>query len=76
MNCTGEKLETYRIGPCVVAGRVSKNMYVFQVEEGRRQVAHRSRLKGYRLALKGPPLFLFHFHHSRPEEIPGWMNGR
>ena len=42
---TGEKLETYRIGPCTVAERRGEHSYVLNLQEGRQQEAHRSQLK-------------------------------
>jgi hypothetical protein len=69
-NRTGEKLETYWVGPCVIEDRTSEHGYTVRVAEGRTTEAHRSQLKEWRHdeELSGPALKLFHYKQAVPEE--------
>jgi hypothetical protein len=65
----GQKLESYWLGPARVTARRGEHSYELELEEGRRQEAHRCQLKAYRddTRLWGPPK-MFVYRQARPQE--------
>jgi hypothetical protein len=65
---TGEKLETYWIGPSVVRQRVGEHSYMVEVAEGRTIPVHRCHLKPHvQDELLGKPVKLFQYRQAVPE---------
>ena len=65
---SGEKLESYWIGPCVVRERRGEHSYVVEVEPGRLQEAHRSQLKEHFDDVHGEAIKNFHYRQAIPVE--------
>ena len=63
---TGEKLQTYWIGPCVVRGRQGEHSYLVEVEPGRMHEVHRCHLKEHKEDLHGVPLKLYRYRQAVP----------
>jgi hypothetical protein len=67
---TGEKLETYWIGPARVVERRGEHSYVVELEPGRMQEAHRSQLKEHvEDVFSDKPLRLFHFRQAIQDSV-------
>ena len=65
---TGEKLESYWVGPSVVRKRVGEHSYMVQVAEGRVILVHRCHLKPYvEDILTGQPVKLFKYKQAVPQ---------
>jgi hypothetical protein len=64
-NRTGEKLESYWIGPSIVRQRVGEHSYMVEVAEGRVIPVHRSHLKPHvEDELLGEPVKLFQYRQA------------
>ena len=62
---TGDKLETYWVGPCKILGRKSAHTYSIETREGHTVDAHRCQLKEHREDIyHHQPLALFHFKQT------------
>jgi hypothetical protein len=67
---TGEKLESYWLGPCEVIERRGEASYLIQLEEKRQQEVHRSQLKECFMDEEalGKVAKMFRFSQAKPEE--------
>ena len=62
---TGDKLETYWVGPCRILGRKSAHTYTIETREGHSVDAHRCQLKEHHEDIyHHQPLALFHFKQA------------
>jgi len=62
---TGDKLESYWVGPCKICGRKSAHTYVIETRDGHFVDAHRSQLKEHKEdVFNDQPIALFHFKQA------------